>query len=407
MPNVSESLTPAPATGTAPSATTSVPADPVATGPARRRLGQLLYGVAILALVVAVLVFPSLAPNPYILSAGVVVLNYAVLATSWNFVGGFTGYISLGHGALAGLGGYATGLFVVKAGLPSFVALAAAGLLVAALAVPIGYAALRVRGASFVIVSIALVLILLLVFQSWASFTGGSRGLVVPRPFPGLLRPEHHRAFFYLFAALLGLALLVWWLIDRSRFGLGLKAIREDEDKAEALGTPTFGYKLVVFVISAGFTGLAGGLYALWFGDLDPVFQFSILTGSYLVLMALLGGVRQLFGPLVGALVVGIALEYFKVEFGDTQLHLVATGVLLALVVLFMPDGVLPALGALFNRFLRPTQASIREVTAAELRAQRAGGTPDGPPAVQSGPAPESGTEPAGKPAGRTGREAE
>jgi branched-chain amino acid transport system permease protein len=216
------------------------------------------------------------------------------------------------------------------------------------------------------------VLITLLVFQSWASFTGGSRGLNVPRPFPGLLRPEHHRVFFYLFLALLALALLVWWLIDRSRFGLGLKAIREDEDKAETLGTATFAYKLVVFVVSAFFTALAGGLYALWFGDLDPIFQFSILTGSYMVLMALLGGVRNLFGPLVGALVVGSALEYFKVEFGNTPLHLVATGVLLALVVLFMPDGVLPALGALFRRLSPTTDSSIREVTAAELAEERA-----------------------------------
>ncbi|MFF5077270.1 branched-chain amino acid ABC transporter permease [Actinoplanes sp. NPDC000266] len=331
---------------------------------------KILIGAAIALLAAAILVFPSLAPNPYILSSGVLVLNYAVLATSWNFVGGFTGYISLGHGALAGLGGYATALLVVKAGLPSFAALAVAALLVAALAVPIGMAALRVRGASFVIVSIALVLILLLVFQSWASFTGGSRGLVVPRPFD-LSRPEHHRVFYYLFAALLAIAVLAWWLIDRSRFGLGLKSIREDEDKAEALGTPTFAYKLIVFVVSAGFTALAGGLYALWFGDLDPVFQFSILTGSYLVLMALLGGVRNLFGPVAGAILVGTALEYFKVEYGDTPLHLVATGVLLGLVVLFMPDGVLPAIGDLLKRFDRTRKSSIREVTAAELAEQR------------------------------------
>ena len=326
---------------------------------------------AAVVLAAALLVFPSLAPNPYILSSGIIILNYAVLATAWNFVGGFTGYISLGHGALAWLGGYGTALLVVKAGLPSFVALALAALLVAALAVPIGFAALRVRGASFVIVSIALVLILLLVFQSWASFTGGSRGLVVPRPFPGLLRPEHHRVFFYLYGALLVIALLTWWLVDRSRFGLGLKAIREDEDKAEALGTPTFAYKLIVFVVSAAFTALAGGLYALWFGDLDPVFQFSILTGSYLVLMALLGGVRNLFGPLVGALVVGIALEYFKGQFGNTPLHLAATGLLLGLVVMFMPDGVLPALGSLVQRLRPSRQSSIREVSAAELREQR------------------------------------
>jgi branched-chain amino acid transport system permease protein len=359
LPSASEPTTVTPATATAGMSQTL------------RRIAPV---VGVLVLAAAVVSFPSVAPNPYILSAGIVVLNYAVLSTSWNFVGGFTGYISLGHGALAGLGGYGTALLVTRAGLPSFVALAVAALLVAVLAVPIGFAALRVRGASFVIVSIALVLILLLVFQSWASVTGGSRGLVVPRPFPGLLRPEHHRVFYFLFAGLLGLALLAWWLIDRSRFGLGLKAIREDEDKAEALGTPTFTYKLVVFVVSAGFTALAGGLYALWFGDLDPVFQFSILTGSYMVLMALLGGVRNLFGPVVGALVVGVALEYFKVEFGNTPLHLVATGLLLAFVVLFMPDGVLPAIGALLNRMFGPAQSSIREVTAAQLRDDRAGG---------------------------------
>ena len=325
-------------------------------------------------LVPALLAFPALAPNPYVLSAGIVVLNYAVLATSWNFVGGFTGYMSLGHGALAGLGGYGTALLVTKAGLPPLAALAVAAVLVAAFAVPVGMAALRVRGASFVIVSIALVLILLLVFQSWSAVTGGSRGLVVPRPFPGLLRPEHHRVFWYLFAGLLAVALLAWWLIDRSRFGLGLKAIREDEDKAEALGIPTFAYKLAVFVVSAGFTGLAGGLYALWFGDLDPVFQFSILTGSYLVLMALLGGVRNLFGPVVGAVVVGTGLEFFKVEFGNTPLHLAATGLLLALVVLFMPDGVLPALGDLVRRLRPRREDSIREVSAEELRLQSTGG---------------------------------
>jgi branched-chain amino acid transport system permease protein len=315
-----------------------------------------------------VLSFPEWAANPYVLSVGVIIISYAALATAWNFVGGFIGYISLGHGALAGLGAYATGLLVVKAGLPSFLALAAAAALVAALAAPLGFAALRVRGASFVIVSIALVLILLLVFQSWSSFTGGSRGLTVPRPFPDLLRPEHHRVFYYLFAALLAVALLAWWLIDRSRFGLGLKAIREDEDKAEALGTPTFAYKLVVFVVSAGFTALAGGLYALWFGDLDPVFQFSILTGAYLVLMALLGGVRHLFGPVLGALVVGGGLEYASFAYGDTPLHLVAVGLLLGVVVMVMPDGVIPAVADLARRLFRPPAPSIRELSAEQLQ---------------------------------------
>ncbi|MDR7380969.1 branched-chain amino acid ABC transporter permease [Promicromonospora iranensis] len=324
----------------------------------------------LLALVAVVLLFPSLAADPFILSVGVVILSYAVLATSWNLVGGFTGYISLGHAAYSGLGGYATALLILRTGMDPWLALIAGGLIVAAIAIPVGIASLRVRGASFVITSIALVLILQLTFQSWHTFTGGSNGLRVPRPFgTEVLRPEQHERFFYLHAVLLALALLTWWLIERSRLGAGLKAIREDEDKAQALGVPTFAYKLTALVISAFFTALGGGLYALWFGYLDPIFQFSILVGTYMVLMALLGGVRSLFGPLLGAVVVGYAVEVFKSQYGDTQLHLVATGVLLGLVVLFMPDGVIPALSSLLNR--RRGAASIREVSAEELAKQR------------------------------------
>ncbi|MFJ3473001.1 branched-chain amino acid ABC transporter permease [Microbacterium maritypicum] len=323
-----------------------------------------------------VLSFPTIAPNPYILSAGVVILNYAVLSTGWNFMGGFTGYISLGHAAYFGLGAYGTGLLIKFLDLPGFVAWILAAVLVVIIAIPIGIAALRVRGASFVIVSIAFVLIMLLVFQSWRDVTGGSEGLNVPRPFD-VLRPEHHRIFYYLFAGLLAAALVAWWIIDRSKFGTALKSIREDEDKAQALGVPTTRYKLIAYVLSALFVALGGGLYALWFGDLDPIFQFSILIGSYMVLMALLGGVRNLFGPLLGAVVVGIALEYFKLEFGDTQFHLIATGILLGIVVLFMPDGIIPAVKGLFTR--KSHAASIREVTAGELLEQNKTRTADAP----------------------------
>lgn len=341
-------------------------------GPPRRgrvdRSTLVTLGLLALTLVVA-LNAPSMMPNAYVLSVTIVILNYAALATSWNFMGGFTGYISLGHAAYFGLGAYGTALLIRDAGVPSFLALLVAAVLVAVLAVPIGIAALRVRGASFVIVSIALVLILLLVFQSWSSLTGGSGGLTVPRPFPELLRPEHHLRFYWLYLVLLAVIVLSWWIVDRSRFGLGLKAIREDEDKAQSLGVPTFTYKLIAFVVSAFFTAATGGLYALWFGDLDPVFQFSILIGSYMVLMSLLGGVRSVFGPVLGALIVGTALEYFKVSFGDSELHLVATGLLLGVVVLFMPEGIIPAGTALYARRFRVGQTSIREMTAEQLMA--------------------------------------
>lgn len=363
MPSVSDTRPPAPSGAPAGTSTGST------SGTGRGTVVARVVGL--LALVAVVLSFPSLAPDPFILSVGVVIMSYAVLATSWNFVGGFTGYISLGHASYSGLGAYATALLVIHTSINPWVAMLLGGLAVAAFAIPVGIASLRVRGASFVIVSIALVLILLLVGQSWGELTGGSNGLRVPRPFDeSVLRPEQHERFFYLHAALLAVALLAWWAIDRSRFGTGLKAIREDEDKAQSLGVPTFQYKLAVFTVSAFFTALGGGLYALWFGFLDPIFQFSILVGSYMVLMSLLGGIRSLFGPLLGAVIVGYAVEYFKNQYGDTQFHLVAMGLLLALVVLFMPDGILPALGSLTHRF-RPQAASIREVSQAELAEQR------------------------------------
>lgn len=333
-----------------------------------------VVGLVLLLVVLAViLVFPMTTRVGYLLSTGVVVLNYALMATGWNFMGGFTGYISLGHAAYFGLGAYSLAILVDRTGMSPFLALALAPLVVVLIAIPVGIAALRVRGASFVIVTIAFVLILLLVSQSWVSLTGGSTGLMIPRPFPDLIRTEHHQVFYYIYVAALALALLVWWRIDRSRFGMGLKAVREDEDKARALGVPTFRAKLIAFGWSAFFTGLAGALYALWFGDLDPVFQFSILMGAYMVLMALLGGVRELFGPVLGAIVVGLAIEFFKAEFGDTQFHLVATGLLLALVVLFMPEGVIPAVRGLVRRF-GPQASSIREVSAKDL-ADEADGT--------------------------------
>ncbi|RPF28904.1 branched-chain amino acid ABC transporter permease [Georgenia muralis] len=352
---------------------------PARAGRDRRR------DLLVIAVVVAVLsLWPFVAPNPYMLSAGVIVLNYAVFATGWNLMGGFTGYISLGHTAFFGLGAYGTALLVVNTGMPSFVALVVAAIGTLVVAIPVGFAALRVRGASFVIVTIALVLVLQLVFQSWHTVTGGSNGLVVPRPFPDLLRPEHHRAFYFIFLGLLALALVLWALVNHSRFGAGLKAVREDEDKAESLGIPTATLKLVAFTLSALVVALAGGLYGLWFGDLDPIFQFDVVLSAQIVLMALLGGTRFLFGPLLGAVVIGVALEYFVLNYGQTQLHLVATGLLLAIVVLFLPDGVLTGAQQLVGRF-RPQATSIRELSAEQLRDEQTATAAGGPPVTATG----------------------
>jgi branched-chain amino acid transport system permease protein len=331
--------------------------------PAARR-AVVVAGAAIL------LAYPWLAPNSYMRYAGVLTVMYAALATSWNLVGGFTGYVSLGHAAFFGLGAYGTALGVTDLDLPHAAALALSAAGTVAFAALVGWAAVRVRGASFVIVSVALVAMMSLIAQEARSLTGGSSGLRVPPLSEELDRTTNHVLFFYLFAAVLALALVTWWFVDRSRFGAGLKAIREDEDKAAALGVPTTAFKVAVFAVSAGFAALAGGLYGVWFGNLDPVFVFSVILGVNMVLMALFGGVRHLFGPVVGALVIAPAGEYFLTNHGETQLHVVLSGALLAVVVLFMPDGVIPAVRSLLRRF-GPAAASIREESQADLRDHR------------------------------------
>jgi branched-chain amino acid transport system permease protein len=335
-------------------------ASELATSPVTRR-------AAIGVLIAIGLLYPWMAPNTYLLYAGVLTLMYAVLATSWNLIGGFTGYISLGHAAFYGLGAYGTAILVIDHGMHHALALVLSTLGTVVFAAVVGLAAVRARGASFVIVSIALVSMLSLIAQDWRELTGGSIGLTVPSFSESLSREDNHLLFFYLFAGVLLLALFTWWFVDRSRFGAGLKAIREDEDKAEALGVPTTAYKVVAYALSAGFTGLAGGLYGIWYGRLDPVLIFSILVGANMVLMSLLGGVRHLFGPVLGALIVAPAGEYFLIRFGETQLHIVLSGALLGLVVLFMPNGIIPAVRALLRRF-GPTASSIREESQEELR---------------------------------------
>lgn len=313
----------------------------------------------VLVVVAVVAAYPVVVGNSYLRYVGVLTVMYMVLSTSWNLMGGFTGYISLGHVAFFGIGAYAAGLLVLRAGLSNIPAVLLAGVIVGILGAGIGYVALRVRGSSFVIVTIALVYIGGLFVQGWRGLTGGSMGLTVPSGFGGA-RVDLHRFYHWQFTALLLIVLSLWWFIDRSKFGMGLKAVREDEDKAQSLGVPTTAFKLVAFTLSAAFTGLGGGLYASWFGFLDPIFAFQILISSQIVLMALLGGMRTLWGPVLGAVILIPSTEYFLVRFGETQLHLVASGLLLGVVVLLMPDGIIPLVQRRLARRHGPS-VSIRE----------------------------------------------
>ncbi|MPZ68170.1 MAG: branched-chain amino acid ABC transporter permease [Actinobacteria bacterium] len=309
----------------------------------KEAIGRFVKWGTLLLLVCLALAYPWLFPNPYLRFVGVMTVMYMGLATSWNLMAGNTGYVSLGHSAFFGVGAYFTGIMIVRFDMPPFAMVAAAGVFVGLFAIVIGWLALRTRDASFVIVTLALVYIMLLLAQGWRGLTGGSSGLSLPR-MEGIGREDAHVPFYFAFLILLAVVLFTTWWIGRSKFGMGLVAIRGDEDKAAALGVNTDLYKLIAFVLSAGFTGIGGGIYVYWFSYIEPFFVFSITIGVNMILMALLGGTRSLFGPALGALLLVPGTQYLIGEYGSTQLHVVLTGLLLGAIVMVLPMGIIPSL---------------------------------------------------------------
>lgn len=306
--------------------------------------------------VVVLAAAPWLLTTSYYRYIATLTVMYMALATGWNLMGGLTGYMSLGHSAFFGLGAYFTGLVANATGIQPFLVAGAAGVFVGFVAAAVGFVALRVRGASFVIVTLSLVYIGGLTAQAWRGLTGGSSGLTLPSL--GVGGGLSHVPFYYAFVLLLLIVLATTAWLRRSSFGMGLAAIREDEDKAEALGIDTRTYKLVAFSLSAAFVGVGGGLYAYWRVFLDPIFVFGILIGVTMILVSLLGGIRTLWGPVLGAALFTPGSYWLLTHVPDY--HLLLTGLLLGAVVLLLPEGIIPSLTARFGRRSR-TEASIRE----------------------------------------------
>ena len=300
------------------------------------------------ALAAAVLLLPLAAPSPAILNLAVFTLMYVGLATAWNIMGGYTGYVSLGHAGFFGIGAHAVGLVVqhagVAAGYGPFLVVPLGGVLAAASAIPIAWVALRTRAASFVIVTIAFMFILQILATNLRQLTGGSQGLSYPVPsqWPAGL---YDVPYYYAMLALAGSALLVSWLILRSRFGLGLLALRDDEDRALSLGVATGPYKMAAFAISAALVGMIGGVYGYYVTYVYPQFVIDPLVGISMVLMVYLGGVGTLSGPVLGALLLEPAQLELAYYVGQVQLYLVLYAAIFLVIILFLPRGIIPSIG--------------------------------------------------------------
>ncbi len=266
---------------------------------------------------------------------------YIALASSWNMIGGFTGYTSLGHNVFLAIGGYFSGLIFAELGISPFITAPLAGLIAGALGLAFGLISLRTRGPAFIISTIAMVLLLKLTFDRW-DLIGGTGGMSLPF----LKVPSMYtKVPFYYGMLLLAIgAVYLSYRIRHSKFGLGLRAISQDEVKAEVAGIPTNRYKILAFAASALFVGSVGALYGYYLTYLRPNIVLTVIVGAQLVLMSVLGGKGTVSGPIVGAvLFIGIN-EFFVASLGSSELNIVATGVLLAIVLLFFPAGIVGSL---------------------------------------------------------------
>ncbi|MFL6095544.1 MAG: ABC transporter permease subunit [Blastococcus sp.] len=301
------------------------------------RLGPLIFFVVLIG-------YPVVFPYA-IYEQGVLLLAFllALMAVSWNIISGFAGYVSLGHSVFLGLGAYTGGLLAENYQVNPLWFMPVGGLVAFVAATLVGMVVLRTRGHAFVIITIALLLASQVLVNNWASVTHGSNGVNVPLPFWS--SDYQNMPFYYMFLALLAATIGFAAWVRRTKFGTGLLAIREDEDKAAAIGVNTTRYKVLAYAASAVPIGIAGVVYAYFLSFLNPIGAFSLLTSVTIVLSALLGGRGTLWGPVLGGFVVTIGTEVANVYGGGTDSRLLVLGFALVLVVLFLPRGVLPTVG--------------------------------------------------------------
>ena len=303
-----------------------------------------------LILLVAAVAFPLVFSNAAVDNIAVLTLIFASLATAWNIFAGYTGYNALGHTVYFGFGAYTMALISVNQNLPGgfslFLLVPVAGLVAALCAVPLGWISLRTRGHAFVVITLIAVFIFQLLAFNLHGITLGSTGIFLPAA--GFAVDWFYLPYYYVQLAILVLALLVSWYVRSSRYGLWLLAIRDDEDRAEGLGVRTGASKLSAFVISAFFTGMIGAMYAYLIGAIYPQYAFDPALSITLVLMAFLGGVGTLSGPVVGALILEIAQQYFSLN-APTGYYQIFLGALFLIIMLLLPRGIVRSLFRLWS----------------------------------------------------------
>lgn len=300
------------------------------------------YGYFLLAL--GLLAFPLSFDNPYYEQLGSLVLLAAISASAWNLIGGYAGQVSVGNAVFFGAGAYMPLLFYKLWGISPLFGFPVGIAISIVIAVIIGIPTFRLSGHYFSMATIAVAELIRIVVSNW-DFLGASIGLTgpaIPRDWADLVF-RSSVPYYYMFLGVLALLLFITYRIERSRFGYYLRAIRGSDRAARSLGVPVSRYKLYIFMLSATFTSLAGSLYAVKFGFVDPASGFGILVSVNMVIIAALGGAGRLFGPLLGAVILIPLQSETNSLFGGsgTGFTYILYGSIIMLIARFEPGGLL------------------------------------------------------------------
>ena len=309
------------------------------------------FAAVAFALALAIAAACQLIPNEFFFSAAYTVLLYVILATAWNILGGYTGYVNFGTGAFFAMGVY-TSVFLIQAfHAPLAVQILAAGLVSGLLGFGIGYFTLRLRGVFFSIATLALAVVIETMVVNW-DFVGGAKGITVIRPARAPFFGNYVEFLFMVMGLLALASVTIAWLIEHSRIGRGFAAIRDNEEAAECTGVPTLKLKLLATTVSGALMGVAGAPFPYYLSFVDPGSAFNLSYAVNSLAMPMVGGTTSWLGPVIGAVLLGSAQQIATVTI-SSEMNLLIVGVVLVLFVVLAPEGIL----GLVQRLARRPQA--------------------------------------------------
>lgn len=293
-----------------------------------------IFTIILILLVIFLSVFPKVFPG-YWVRVLTNIFMYGVLASALNIIAGYTGYVAFGNSVFFGIGAYAAAVMMTNHNWNFYLSMGLGAFLAALFAFIVGFPLLRLRGPYFTIATIGVNGAVLEIVNN-LEFTGGGEGITLPLI---QMSPQSTYAFFYylMFVVLLFTVIITYWL-SRVKFGYALRAIKANEEAANAIGINSAMYKTLAWVISAVFTAFVGSIYAYWMTFIDPAGVFDIMIGVKSFVMMLLGGGGTVFGPLIGATILELISEFVWSNF--LMLHLMILGIIIVITVMFMPRGI-------------------------------------------------------------------